>query len=419
MHRPGAAVGDGIQPSPGGFLPAPFIPASRQPAFEFDRDRGDPPRGEPDRVPFPIPIRMRRFGATFCRIQSMNAADTAAALAAHAEEVCRRYLPNGRRQGRYWCAGDVRGAQGRSLFVRLEPPGPVGKWADPAEQLHGDLLDLIRLATGARSLREALAEARRFLAWPLSPASSRSDTYDRTEAARNLWDRCRPVEGSHAHAYLKARHIHRCRFPALRSHPCLPFRHDSGRWSRFPALVAAVTGEDAELCGIHRSWLDPAHPVLAPVARPRKALGRIHGSAVRFGEPAAASTLLVGEGIETVLSLVTVLPDGALRTAVPSGTFAAAALSAGSLGAFVPPSHITRLIVAQDRDEAGERASRRLQLRCTRLGIGCAVLMPAGNDFNDDLRAFGPEPLAHRLAPLVPGRAVSNRCSLAARSRLD
>ena len=55
--------------------------------------------------------------------------------------------------------------------------------------------------------------------------------------------------------------------------------------------------------------------------RPRKALGRIHGLAVRFGEPDAASTLLVGEGIETVLSLVTALPD----------TVAAAALSAGTL----------------------------------------------------------------------------------------
>ena len=116
----------------------------------------------------------------------MNAADTAAALAAHAEAVCRRYLPNGRRQGRYWCAGDVHGAKGRSLFVRLAPPGTVGKFTDAATSQHGDLLDLIRLATGARSLREALAEARRFLALPHTPASSHRDTYDHTAAARNL-----------------------------------------------------------------------------------------------------------------------------------------------------------------------------------------------------------------------------------------
>ena len=330
----------------------------------------------------------------------MNAADTAAALAAHAEDVCRRYLPNGRRQGRYWCAGDVRGAQGRSLFVRLEPPGPVGKWQDAALGIHGDLLDLIRLATGSRSLGEALTEARRFLAQPISPASSRPDAYDRTEAAGNLWSRCQPIDRTQAENYLAARGIRRCRFPALRFHHALPYRSDAGGWRRYPAMVAAVAGDDGGIQGVHRTWLDPKRPAVANVAAPRKSLGRIHGFAVRFGESAGASTLLVGEGIETVLSLVTVLPHGALRTAVPSGTFAAAALSAGSLGAFVPPNRVTRLIVAQDRDEAGERASRRLQLRCTRLGIGCAVLLPAGKDFNEDIVALGPERLAARLAPL-------------------
>ena len=348
---------------------------------------------------------MRRIGPGPCRADPMNAADTAAALAAHAEAVCRTYLPNGRRQGRYWCAGDVHGAEGRSLFVRLEPPGPVGKWSDPAEQLHGDLLDLIRLATGARSLREALAEAHRFLAQPAAAPSNRDrDTYDHVAAARNLWNRCRPIDRTHAEKYLIARGIRRCRFPALRFHGALPYRSEAGGWRRYPALVAAVAGDDGEVAGVHRSWLDPVHPVLAPVSRPRKALGRIHGLAVRFGEPARASTLLVGEGIETVLSLVTVLPwrgaDPSHAPVLPDAV-AAAALSAGSLGAFVPPGHVTRLVIAQDRDKAGGLAARRLQLRCTRLGIASPVLLPAGNDFNDDLRSFGPEPLATRLAPLV------------------
>ena len=345
----------------------------------------------------------------------MNAADTAAALAARAEDCCRRFLPHGRRVGRYWCAGDVRGAPGRSLFVRLEPPGTPGKWTDAATSQHGDLLDLIRLATGSRSLREALAEARRFLARPVSPATSHPDGYDRTEAARNLWNRCQPIDGSHAEKYLHARGIRRCRFPALRFHSSLPYRPDSGGWRRYPALVAAVPGDDGKVAGVHRTWLDPKRPAKANVAAPRKGLGRIHGFAVRFGEPAAASTLLVGEGIETVLSLVTVLPHGALQAMTPSGTFAAAALSAGGLGTFVPPLMTARLIVVQDRDEEGERASRRLQLRCTRLGIASIVLLPAGNDFNDDLRSFGPEPLARRLAPLVPNRPPRNRSSLAAR----
>ena len=340
----------------------------------------------------------------------MNASTVSALLAQRAEAVCRQYLPHGKKQGRYWCAGDALGAKGRSLFVRLSPPGTPGKWADAATGEHGDLLDLVRLATGSRSLRETLAEARRFLAQPAAaPRNADRDNYDRVAAARNLWDRCGPIDGTHAEAYLRARSIRRCRFPALRFHPALPYRPDAGGWRRLPALVAAVTGDAGEFAGVHRTWLDPRRPAKARVSRPRKALGRVHGLAVRFGEPDSASTLLVGEGIESVLSLVTVLPPlpGApLRGAVPSGSLppgavAAAALSAGSLGAFVPPGNVTRLIVAQDRDDEGELASRRLQLRCTRLGVAYAVLAPAGGDFNDDLVELGPGALTSRLAPLV------------------
>ena len=59
-----------------------------------------------------------------------DAATLAGALGQRAEAVCRRYLPAGRRQGRYWVAGDVHGAKGRSLFVRLRPPGVPGKWTE-------------------------------------------------------------------------------------------------------------------------------------------------------------------------------------------------------------------------------------------------------------------------------------------------
>ena len=318
------------------------------------------------------------------------AADTAAALGARAEEVCRRYLPHGRRQGRYWTAGDIRGARGRSLFVRLAPPGVPGKWTDAADGTHGDLLDLIRIASGAGSLRAALAEARAFLSMPALPDANGSDTYDRTEAARRLWQRCRSIHGTHAESYLRARGIHRSRFPALRFHPSLFYR-DGGGVHRFPALVAAVTdGAGGIVCGVHRTWLDPDRPAKAPVARPRKALGRVHGKAVRFGNP-AAGTLLVGEGIETVLSLVTALPD----------TVAAAALSAGSLGAFDPPSGISRLVIARDNDPEGERASARLLRRCRERGIASIVLLPERDDFNDDLVVLGPQTLAARIAPLI------------------
>ena len=319
----------------------------------------------------------------------MNATAVAAALGARAEEVCRHYLPHGRKHGRYWTAGDIRGARGRSLFVRLAPPGVPGKWTDAATGEHGDLLDLIRIASGAGSLRSALAEARDFLSLPPATAPNASESYDRAEAARRLWQRCRAIDGTHAEAYLRARAIDRCRFPALRFHPALFYR-DGGGMRRLPALVAAVTGADNAISGVHRTWLDPSRPAKAPVARPRKALGRVHGLAVRFGDPAPA-TLLVGEGIETVLSLITAMPN----------TVAAAALSAGSLGAFAPPPGLARLVIARDKDGDGALAADRLARRCARAGVDARVIVPVGNDFNDDLIAFGSAALAARLAPFL------------------
>ena len=334
------------------------------------------------------------------------AARVAAALGARAEEVCRRYLPQGRKQGRYWTAGDARGARGRSLFVRLAPPGVPGKWTDASSGEHGDLLDLIRIAIGAGSLRAALAEAHAFLASPPVPTAEAPDNYDRTEAARRLWQRCRAIDGTHAEAYLRARGIERCRFAALRFHPALIHRDDGGV-RRLPALVAAVTADPEDrsgpgehlgpggrpahgaVCGVLRTWLDPTRPAKANVSRPRKALGRVHGRAVRFGEP-ACGTLLVGEGIETVLSIVTAIPD----------TVAAAALSAGSLAAFVPPAGVTRLVIAHDGDPEGERAAARLARRCARAGVDALLVAPRDDDFNSDLLALGAPALRARLAPL-------------------
>ena len=313
----------------------------------------------------------------------MNAAAIATALAERAEAVCRQYLPHGRRQGRYWVAGDLDGARGRSLYVRLRGPGAPGKWTDAAEGTHGDLLDLIRHRVNAPTLRAALDEARAFLALPAAPAAGEGpgDSYDATQAARRLWARCRAIDGTHAESYLRARGLARCRFAALRFHPELRYREGSSV-RRLPALVAAVTGDDGAVTGVQRTWLDPRSPAKAGVASPRKALGRIYGRAVRFGRPADTASLLVGEGIETVLSLVTAVPE----------ITAAAALSAGSLGAFAPPLGLTRLVIARDNDIEGER--------------GGDAPRPA-------LRAGG----RRRLGPRPEGRGLQRRPPRLRRSR--
>ena len=200
----------------------------------------------------------------------------------------------------------------------------------------------------------------------------------------------RPIDGTHAEAYLHARAIGHCRFPALRFHPDLIHRGDDCI-HRLPALIAAVTGDDGAIEGVQRTWLDPKLPEKANLVRPRKALGRVHGRAVRFGGTASGATLLAGEGIETVLSLVTAVP----------GIHAAAALSAGSLGAFEPPQDLALLVIARDKDVEGGHAANRLQRRCVERGIPSTVIVPEHSDFNDDLITIGEETLAARIAPLI------------------
>ena len=143
---------------------------------------------------------------------------------------------------------------------------------------------------------------------------------------------------------------------------------------------------------MQRIWLDPERPAKGPISlRPRKAFGRVHGRAVRFGGSPSGAPRLVGKGIETVLSLVTSVDRN----------LAASALSAGSHGAFKPPQNLALLVIAHDKDMKDEHAANRLQHRCEERGIPSIVIVPDRSDLNDDLIAFGEETLADRIAPLI------------------
>jgi hypothetical protein len=98
------------------------------------------------------------------------AADMARQLAQQAEAVCRRYLSNGFRAGRYWQVGDIANTPGQSLYVRLAGPS-AGKWTDAATGEHGDLLDLIALN---QNLPLRTRWRRRASSWPCRSHSSMS-----------------------------------------------------------------------------------------------------------------------------------------------------------------------------------------------------------------------------------------------------
>jgi hypothetical protein len=336
-----------------------------------------------------------------------DASDLAHRLARDAETVCRHYLSNGRREGRYWLVGDARNTPGRSMYVRLKesPKGPAGKWTDAATGEHGDLLDVIRESCGLIDFHDVADEARRFLSLPHpEPASDRPRTRTPNaptgspEAARRLFAMSQPPMRTLVETYLRNRGITPLRDDgALRFHPRCYYRPDEDSPTEtWPAMIARVTDLEGRITGAHRTWLDPdgfdsVRLGKAPIDTPRRAMGDLLGNAVRFG--VANDVLAAGEGIETMLSLRCVLPT------LPM----AAALSANHLAALLLPPTLRRLYIARDNDAAGDGAAMALTERAQSAGIEAITWSPRRGDFNEDLRGFGLDALQAALrVELIP-----------------
>ena len=323
---------------------------------------------------------------------SHDASELARRLAREAEAVCRHYLSNGKREGRYWLVGDVHNTPGRSMFVRLQdsPKGPAGKWTDAATSEHGDLLDVIRESLGLQDFREVAHEARRFLNLPRAEPQPVSKSLrppapaGSQEAARRLFAISGPIEGTIVETYLHRRgiaHVHHA--GSLRFHPRCYYRPDEHLpMETWPAMIACVTDLDGRITGVHRTWLDPVgfdriRLGKAPIDTPRRAMGDLLGNAVRFGAT-EDDVLVAGEGIETMLSLRCIVPN------LPM----AAALSANHLGAMLLSPSLRRLYIASEPDAAGDAVQAALAQRAAAVGIETIVLSPRLGDFNEDLHVF-------------------------------
>ena len=318
---------------------------------------------------------------------SDNAFDLARRMARQAEAVCRHYLSNGRREGRYWLVGDARNTPGRSMFVRLKGAesgkGAAGKWTDAATGEHGDLLDVIRETRGLVDFKDVAEEARTFLSLShpeperqSSPRQAPAPTGS-PEAARRLFAMSQPIPGTVVETYLRQRGITALHETgSLRFHPRCYYRPgDYSPTESWPAMIASVTDLGGRITGAHRTWLALDGSGKAPVDTPRRAMGDLLGHAVRFGVAHDAA----GEGIETILSL---------RMAA-SRMPMVAALSAAHLAAILFPATLRRLYIVRDDDPAGDGARDSLVARANAVGIEAIVLSPTLGDFNEDLRLFG------------------------------
>ncbi|WP_290899964.1 toprim domain-containing protein, partial [Hoeflea sp.] len=235
---------------------------------------------------------------------------------------------------------------------------------DAAVGLHGDLLDIIRERTGISRFPDLLAEARAHLGRPQpvhpdAPVPKKPKSASGTPAAAaRLFAASVPVAGTLADTYLRSRGLTQGgRMSALRFHPKC-WHRDEGQTRSIsrPALIAAVTDGAGALQGVHRTWLAPDGQGKAGLKAPRRAMGHLLGNAVRLTPH--EDILVVGEGIETMLSL----------SEAASGLPVWAALSSGHLGAVLLPEGLQRLYIAIDRDPAGRRAAERLSARAKEVG---------------------------------------------------
>lgn len=308
-------------------------------------------------------------------------------LADRIETLAAQLLPAGVMvQRRYWRCGSLAGEPGQSLCVYLVG-AKRGKWRDFSSGEHGDALDLVAQILCGGDLGEAVKWAKGWLGiGELDPEEQRRlarraderraerqrqaerEALHRRQDALGIWLKAKPIaRGDIVDRYLLARGIDLRRLGraprALRTHPLL-HHPEGGDW---PAMVAAICDPAGRHIATHRTWLavrnlacdDGPVAVKAPVGNAKMTLGAYAGGAIRLGrgksgkpwaQMAAGEPLLVGEGIEDVLSAMLDFPQYR----------AICAVSLSSMLALDLPAAIGEVLLLQQGDKRGSPAARLL-----------------------------------------------------------
>lgn len=275
---------------------------------------------------------------------------------------------------------------GRRALIRGPDHGPADRSVSLIETEDGRILiHCFSPRDDWRRVRDALA-ARGLLdcegARESTPTQQRSFRHivvqprqeERVARAQRLWEESKPLVGTIAERYLRSRAIPHpaAAHSALRFHPRMTSLDDR---ARRPALMAALLDADGALQGVQATLLSPHGSAKAPVATPRRIIGRLMGGSVRLSD--CGDALIIGEGVETARS-----------ASAAFGLPAWAALTAGNLARFDPPCHVTRLVIASDNDPAGRAAADTLSHRVSKsIDVTSAPPPECFNDWNDWARA--------------------------------
>ncbi len=198
-----------------------------------------------------------------------SAAELSAGLAARAEDVCRQYLPHGKREGDQWTAAAIQPDSEQRIHVALDGAN-AGKWQDRSGSARGDLLDLIRHTKSYETIAEAMKEATGFL--DLTPqtrtlTAPTTAPVDRAQAetarVQALYDRALRISADDpAGRYLTARGIDPREISELRYHANAYYLAGADL-RQAPAILAPITSTDGTLRALDRLFLTAdgaAHP---------------------------------------------------------------------------------------------------------------------------------------------------------------
>jgi len=275
-----------------------------------------------------------------------------------------RDLPPG--EHRLTCPHCSRGKRDKTLGVTVDADGAGVAHCFRCEYVETYRPERPGSGLQSKPQRHQAQQARRVV----TPQQQKHETLN--DAGRALWKTTRAITPeSPAGRYLIAR---RCKLPPPGSHlrELAAHRHPSGHVG--PCMVALLTDfETGDARSLHFTWLGEGGKK-ADVSPPRLLLaGHAKAGAVcrLWPDEYVSGGLGLAEGIETALSLA--------HGYEPTW----AAIDAGNLAALPVLLGIECLLIACDRDPAGEKAARACAQRWADAGVAVKITWQEVNDLND------------------------------------
>jgi len=205
---------------------------------------------------------------------------------------------------------------------------------------------------------------------PVLIAMRRAESVKR---ARRIWQEATAIGWSLTETYLTNRGIGHAVPGSIRhSHVARWWDADGREGMREPAMLAALQDREGRVCGIQRTFLD-REGRKSNRGTARLSLGRVRGSAVRFGP--VAETVMLAAGVEDGLAVRLMFPGASVWAAVGDGNLPHVRF----------PTDVRRVIVCGDADAPGRIAAAAAMAAHAAAGLAVEDLVPrAGKDFNEE-----------------------------------